>query len=123
MKILTTNNIKISNQLIDQIIGQEHAVRIAKLVAKQRRFLLLIGEPGTGKSMLAQAVAEILEQEKYPIYDILSIPNKEDPFLPLIKVLPSQETEKYLSNFKKKLEKSFLFEKYLFYVIYFTSFL
>jgi len=122
MKILTTNNIKISNQLIDQIIGQEHAVRIAKLVAKQRRFLLLIGEPGTGKSMLAQAVAEILEQEKYPIYDILSIPNKEDPFLPLIKVLPSQETEKYLSNFKKKLEKSFLFEKYLFYVIYFTSF-
>ncbi|MCX6130076.1 MAG: ATP-binding protein [Proteobacteria bacterium] len=56
----STAKYTISTRLIEQVIGQERAVEIVRLAAQQRRFLLLIGEPGTGKSLLGRAVAELL---------------------------------------------------------------
>ena len=55
--IETTADIKIPENPLDQVIGQERAVRFAKLAAKQRRHLLLVGPPGVGKSMIAQCIA------------------------------------------------------------------
>ena len=55
MAIKTTKGIKIPTSLVDQVIGQEEAVNIIKKAALQRRHVLLIGEPGTGKSMLGLA--------------------------------------------------------------------
>ena len=49
MKFKTTADIKIKKSIIDQVIGQDEAVNIVKKAAKQRRHVLLIGEPGTGK--------------------------------------------------------------------------
>ncbi|MBI2580666.1 hypothetical protein HYV85_02560, partial [Candidatus Woesearchaeota archaeon] len=45
----TTKELKVSQVLIDQIVGQEDAVQIIKKAARQRRHVLLIGDPGTGK--------------------------------------------------------------------------
>ena len=76
----TTAEIKVPEKLIDQVIGQEHAVEVIKTAATQKRHVLLIGEPGTGKSMLGQAMAELLPTEN--LEDILVFPNPEDENMP-----------------------------------------
>lgn len=79
----STADIKVPTPLIDTIIGQESAVRIVKKVARQRRHLLLIGQPGVGKSLIGQALAELLPKEK--LLDILSYDNPQDENVPIIK--------------------------------------
>ncbi len=86
MNFKTTAEIKIPKQLIDQIIGQDEAVNIIKKAAKQHRHVLLIGEPGTGKSLTGQALAELLP--KKDLEDVLSFQNVIDDNAPIIKSVP-----------------------------------
>jgi len=72
---------------IDQVIGQKRAVEIIKRAALQRRHVLLIGKPGTGKSMLAQGMSELLPSEE--MEDIVVFPNPEDDNQPLVRGFPS----------------------------------
>ncbi len=83
----STAEIEVSKNLVDQILGQETAVEIIKKSAGQRRNVLLIGEPGTGKSMLGLALAELLPKEK--LVDIISFPNPNDENGPLIRTVPA----------------------------------
>lgn len=81
----TTADIKIPESTIDQIIGQENAVAIVKKAAKQHRNILLIGEPGTGKTMMAQAMAELLPATS--LEDVLVYKNVNDENRPMVKVV------------------------------------
>lgn len=83
----TTADIVIPPSLIDQVIGQEHAVEVIKKAATQRRHVMMIGSPGTGKSMLAKAMSELLPKEE--MQDILTYPNPEDNNNPIIRVVPA----------------------------------
>lgn len=74
-------------RLLDQVIGQDDAVEVAKKAATQKRHMMLIGEPGTGKSMLARAMVDFLPREQQQ--DILAYPNQEDPNEPRIRVVPA----------------------------------
>jgi len=86
VEIKTTEEVKVPKLLIDQIIGQEHGVEVIKKAAKQRRHVMLIGSPGTGKSMLGSSMAELLPKEE--LQDILVYPNPEDKNTPKIRVVP-----------------------------------
>lgn len=96
----TSGDIKVPEKIIDQIIGQEEAVETVKKAARQRRNVLLIGEPGIGKSMLAKGMAELLPGEE--LQDILVYPNIEDNHNPLIGVMPAGEGKKVVANYKAK---------------------
>lgn len=89
LEFKTTADVPVPEKLIDQVIGQDRAVELIKKAAMQRRNVLLIGLPGTGKSMLAQAMAEIMPVEQ--LQDILVYPNPIDPNNPKIKVVPAGE--------------------------------
>lgn len=92
----STAEIPVPTQLIDWIIGQDRAVDIIKKAAAQRRNVLLMGQPGTGKSMLAQAMAELMPGED--LEDVLVYPNPNDenqPIVKPVKTYPKELVEKY----------------------------
>ncbi len=82
----STKEIPVPQEIVDQVIGQEEAVEVIRKAAKQRRHLLLIGDPGTGKSMLGLALSRLLPKEK--LVDVLVFPNPYDENQPLIRTVP-----------------------------------
>lgn len=93
-----TSEIEVPKKMIDQVIGQDSAIKLIKKVAQQRRHIMLIGAPGTGKSMIATALAETLPTNK--LTDILSYPNLEDSHTPIIKEVPAGDGKKIVEAAK-----------------------
>ncbi len=83
----TTADLRVPERLVDQVIGQEEAVEVAKKAADQKRHVMLIGDPGTGKSMLARAMSELLPVEE--LQDIIVYHNPEDANEPKIRIVPA----------------------------------
>jgi len=97
-KITSSKDIEVPSLLIDQVIGHEDSIETIKKAAKQRRNVLLIGDPGVGKSMLAKGMAELLPPEV--LQDILVYPNAEDANNPLIRPVPAGEGKKIVMSNK-----------------------
>ena len=115
LKYKTTTDIKIPPKLSEQIVGQDEAVNIIKKAAKQRRNVLLIGEPGTGKSLTGQALAELLPKET--LVDILSFNNPIDENAPIIRTVPKGKGLEVVSKAKLQVISSFKSQNIIFFVL------
>ena len=87
LEIESTEDIAVPKMLVDQVIGQEQGVEIVRKAAEQKRHVMLIGDPGTGKSMLAKSMSELLPKEE--LQDVLVYHNHEDNNEPRIRVVPA----------------------------------
>jgi ATP-dependent Lon protease len=108
----STSDVEVPPRLLDQVIGQDDAVEVAHKAATQKRHMILIGEPGTGKSMLARAMVDFLPRE--PLQDILAYPNIDDPNEPKIRVVPAGKGKEIVAAQKleaaqKKETRTFVF--------------
>lgn len=88
------NDVKFTSQIVlprdplERVIGQDEAVELAKIAATQKRHLLLVGPPGTGKSMIAQALSLHLPQ---PTEEVYVVHNPETPERPMVERKSSSE--------------------------------
>jgi Lon-like ATP-dependent protease len=98
-----SSEIEVPSNLIDQVIGQEHGVEVIRKAAIQRRHVMMIGSPGTGKSMLAKAMAELLPKED--LQDILVYPNSDDPNNPIVRTVPAGRGKQIVAAHKAEARK------------------
>ncbi len=110
----TTEEIGVPERLIDQVIGQSEAREIIELAAHQNRFVMLMGEPGTGKSMLGAALSELLPSGS--LTDVLSYPNPEEPNRPEIVTVPAGEGERRIEEAKQQEQSRRNVLEFLFWV-------
>ncbi|NLZ29314.1 MAG: ATP-dependent protease LonB [Methanomicrobiales archaeon] len=103
LELSASSDIDVPPNLIDQVIGQEHAVEVIRKAAVQRRHVMMIGSPGTGKSMLAKAMAELLPKEE--LQDILVYPNSEDNNNPVIRTVPAGRGKQIVGAHKMEARK------------------
>ncbi len=99
----STKDVKVPERLIDQVIGQDHGVEIIKRAAKQKRHVILIGEPGTGKSMLAQSMVDFIPKEE--LEDILVFHNPEDVNRPKIVTVPAGRGKEIVKEYQARADQ------------------
>ncbi len=93
-----TSAIPIPKNPLEQVIGQKKAVEIAKIAATQRRNLLLVGPPGIGKSLLAQAISFHLP---LATEEVNVLHNPENPERPSVEVKTRDAITSEQKMFKK----------------------
>src|SRR3989344_2348959 len=115
LKFKTTADIKIAKALPDQVIGQPEAIEIIRKAAQQRRHVLLIGEPGVGKSLTGQALAELLPKEN--LTDIVVFPNAADENVPAVREFPRAKGKQLVEKMRAQSAGAFKYQNLFFYAL------
>ncbi|PIN79873.1 ATP-dependent protease LonB [Candidatus Woesearchaeota archaeon CG10_big_fil_rev_8_21_14_0_10_34_8] len=111
----STKEIPVEKDVINQVIGQDDAVEIVKKAAQQRRHVLLIGQPGTGKSLLGMALTGLLPKEI--LVDVIAFPNPNDENQPLIRTMPGGKGRDLIMRARLEGASMFKNQNFLFLII------
>ena len=84
-----------SPRLIDQIIGQDEALKIVLSAIKNKRHALLLGDPGVGKSMMVKAVGDLVEKSAsdFSPYTLIAKPNLKNSEKPIVETIEGEYKE------------------------------
>ncbi len=93
-----TAEVKMPERMVEQVIGQERAVEVIRKASEQKRHVMLIGSPGTGKSMLANSMTEMLPRGE--LQDIICYHNAEDGNQPKVRVVPAGKGKEIVAQQK-----------------------
>ena len=115
LDIESTADIEIPDRLVDQVIGQDHARDVVLKAAKQRRHVMMIGTPGTGKSMLAKAMSQLLPKED--LQDVLVYHNPDDGNAPKVRTVPAGKGEQIIDAHKEEAQKRNQMRQFLMWII------
>jgi len=115
LDIDSTEEIEVPDRLVDQVIGQDHARDVIKKAAKQRRHVMMIGSPGTGKSMLAKAMSQLLPREE--LQDVLVYHNPDDGNEPKVRTVPGGKGEQIVEAHKEEARKRNQMRTFLMWII------
>ena len=99
----TTEDVPIPENLVDQVIGQEAGSTVIRKAAEQRRHMLMIGDPGTGKSMLARSMTDLLPRDV--LEDVLVYPNEDDENEPRVRCVPASRGERIVKMQKEAIKQ------------------
>jgi Lon-like ATP-dependent protease len=102
-----TSQIEIPEDPIDQVIFQDKAKRGIRKIAQNRGHILMVGRPGTGKSMLANMFKEVLEKSfgdyLRPREAIVAYPGKDKNHIRIAYEQP-EIIEQLLDDFTKAID-------------------
>lgn len=115
LEIDTSADLEVPDNLIDQVIGQERATKIIKKAASQNRHVMMIGSPGTGKSMLAKSMTNMMPRNS--MSDVLVFENKDDSNKPKVRTVPSGKGEKIVEAHREEARKKQKSQKVLMWLI------
>jgi Lon-like ATP-dependent protease len=96
IELESTADVPVPERVVDQVIGQESSAVVIRKAAEQRRHMMMIGDPGTGKSMLARAMTELVPKDK--LEDILCYPNEDDENEPRVRTVPAGRGKKIVAD-------------------------
>ena len=115
LRIDDTSDITVPDRLVDQVIGQESAREIVMRAAKQHRHVMMIGSPGTGKSLLAKAMSHLLPKES--LQDVLVYHNPEDSNEPKVRTVPAGKGEQIVEAHQEEARKRNQMRSFLMWII------
>ena len=102
-----TSQIKLPQDPIECVIFQDRAKRAIRKIAQNKGHILMVGRPGTGKSMLANMFKEVLEKSigdyLRPKCSIVAYPGKDRNHIRFAYEIPAR-LDKVLSDIRTAIE-------------------